>query len=85
MSERQGERMYEKWLAIEGSEAAFELTRPLETIGEQGLGVTVSAEAMRFLINNINMFIGTRVMRHWQETALMPQRVVVTVRVEAML
>jgi len=80
--EAQAQRFYEKYMAIEGNEMAFETARVLEAIGRDGLGKTYSIDAMRFMKDNINMFINTRLVRKWNETGFAPQRITVLVHVQ---
>lgn len=82
MSGNRDQRLFDKWMEMPDNDCAFVLDRPLQTIGEQGLGVTVSEDALAFLMNQLMVFIGTRSLRHWERTALMPQHIQVYVKVE---
>jgi hypothetical protein len=83
--EEQAKRFYEKYMAIEDDEMAFETARDLAAIGRDGLGMTYSIDAMRFMKDNINMFINTRLMRKWNRTGFAPQKVTVLVTVQVHL
>lgn len=82
VTERQIRKLYERYMEIPDMEMGFDVGRALETIGRDGLGVTMSMDAFDFMKDQIAMFIGTRLMRRWNQTALAPQRVIVTVRVD---
>jgi hypothetical protein len=81
-NEEQIQRFYQRYMALEGDEMAFETQRTLDAIGREGLGRTYSMEAMAFMKDNINMFINTRLMRKWEETGYAPQKVTVLVHVQ---
>lgn len=79
---RQREKLYEYMMKMPEMEMGFDLGRPLEVIGRDGLGVTMSMDAVEFIHDQMLMFVMTRLMRRWNETALAPQRIIVTVKVE---
>lgn len=62
-------------LATDSNEFAFEIAR--QNVVE---GLTFSAEAFDEFLRSVSVFLGSRVVRHWEDTGEPPQRMRIVVK-----
>jgi len=70
--------LWDEMLTLDGEEIELVIERRFIEPGR-----TISADAMSTLIETASTFIGTRIMRRWDETNEPPSAVRVILRVEA--
>lgn len=76
------EQMYEKMMKIDGPNMEFVIGRGIEAQDRDGLSKTISQEAFDTLMQQIRVWIGTRVMRYDDQSGVMPQTVTVNISVD---
>lgn len=82
MNEAEKQDMFDLMANTDGPLMEFYVERSMETVDRDGLGRTISQEALEALDFQMITWVGTRIMRSGAEKGVMPQGVKVTVTVE---
>lgn len=74
-------RVYQQMLATPGMEFAYELGRGADVVARDGAGRGFSEAAMDSLVKHMIAFIATRISRYYTANTVMPQQMIVRIRV----
>ena len=74
-------QIYQEMVVMPGPTMDLVVSRSMETIDRDGLGVTISQEALEQLSAEMTTWVGTRILRQGEETGIMPQSLKVTLTV----